>query len=110
MSEALDVGCHAVRNGKNVELELYARVISSSRESNTAKQHFVFADLLHGKHPDIEGVYEVWDGVKKWDDDSARFLGITERTSRLCRCVGSMKSNEAKWKLGRCRVHCWYLP
>jgi len=99
VSVALDTGCHAVRNGKNIVLELYARVISSSREAGTAKQHFVFADLSRNIPPYIEGTYEGWSGVEKWDENSAHFLDTTEKNSRICRCVGSMMREKAKWKM-----------
>lgn len=99
VGEALNTGCHAVRNGKNVVLELYARVTSSSREPGTAKQHFTLADLFHDNLPYIEGTYTAWKTVQKWDEDSARFLDTTEEKSRVCRCVGSMSRDKAKWKM-----------
>lgn len=99
VGEALNTGCHAVRNGKNVVLELYARFTSSSREPGTVKQHFTLVDLFHDNPPYIEGTYTAWKTVQKWDEDSARLLDTTEEKSRVCRCVGSMSRDKAKWKM-----------
>ncbi|GAB7349243.1 hypothetical protein MBLNU459_g8402t1 [Dothideomycetes sp. NU459] len=99
VGEALNISCQAARSGQNIVLELYARVTASWREPGTTKQHLVLADLYHGNPPYIDGTYEAWKGVPEWDEESARFLGASEEASQLCRCVGSMKKDRAKWKM-----------
>ncbi|TKA80062.1 hypothetical protein B0A49_02502 [Cryomyces minteri] len=98
LGEAINVGRQAVRTGRDVVIELYARVVSSSREENSLKQHFVFADLFSERSPELSGVYDLWKGVELWDYDSSRFLqpgaGI-----RMCRCIARMKRAESKWSL-----------
>ncbi|KAK4989198.1 hypothetical protein LTR50_003412 [Elasticomyces elasticus] len=98
IGEALNVGCAAVRNNRNMIIELYARVTLSFREPESVRQHFVFADLYHTRPPFLIGVYEVWKGVELWDFDSARFLDSNE-DGRLCRCIGRIKRDGTIWKL-----------
>lgn len=97
VGEALNIGRHAVRNGKPTIIELYARVASSWREPDSVKQHFVFSDLFHDHPPFMNGVYELWKGVELWDYDSGRFLNPSEQ-QRMCRCIGKMKRDGKKWK------------
>ncbi|KAF2181102.1 hypothetical protein K469DRAFT_713978 [Zopfia rhizophila CBS 207.26] len=93
VGEALNAGCQAARNGKNVMIELYAKVVSSWREPGTVKQHFVFCDLFHSNPPYITGCYELWKGVELWDYDSGRFM---QREKKMCRCIGKMKREGKK--------------
>lgn len=97
VGEALNVGRHAVRNGKPTIIELYARVASSWREPDSVKQHFVFSDLFHDHPPFMNGVYELWKGVEPWDYESRRFLNPSEQ-QRICRCIGKTKRDGKKWK------------
>ncbi len=97
VGEALNTGCNAARHGRNVIIELYARVTSSYRESKTDKQHFVFADLFHNHPPFLNGVYELWKGVELWDYDSSLFL-VASNVERMCRCVGRLKREGKGWK------------
>lgn len=97
VGEALNVGRHAVRNGKPTIIELYARIASSWREPDGVKQHFVFSDLFHDHPPFMNGVYELWKGVGLWDYESGRFLNPSEQ-QRICRCIGKTKINGKKWK------------
>ena len=94
IGEAIKFGCGAVRNGKDVIIELYARVLSSQREG--VKQHFVFCDLFHDRNPHINGVFEMWKGSELWDFDSSVFL---DREKMICRCIGKMKRDGKGWKL-----------
>ncbi|KAL2354856.1 hypothetical protein BJ546DRAFT_842947 [Cryomyces antarcticus] len=98
LGEAINVGRQAIRTGRDVVIELYARVVSSSREENSLKQDFVFADLFSERSPELNGVYDLWKGVELWDYDSSRFLqpgaGI-----RMCRCIARMKRDENEWSL-----------
>jgi len=51
LGEALNTGCHAVRNNRNIVLELYARIASSWRDDKPSrKQHFVIHDLTTTSH------------------------------------------------------------
>lgn len=98
VGEALNIGAKAVREGNDVILELYARLAASHRETNSVKQHFVFADLWAQRGPRLKGVYEVWKGSDIWDADSRAFLDAHE-TERLCRCIARMKKENHEWKL-----------
>lgn len=98
VGEAINVGCQAVRVGRTVVIELYARVTSSWREQNGVRQHFVFADLFHNRPPYVNGMYELWKGAELWDYDSQRFLDPSDST-KMCRCIGKMKREDHKWKL-----------
>ncbi|KAK8217534.1 hypothetical protein M8818_001292 [Zalaria obscura] len=104
VGEALNTGCNAVRNNRDVALELYARVTSSWREPNSVKQHLVFTDLYNDRPPYISGTYELWKGVELWDYDSSRFL-VPLEGGRLCRCIGRMRRDGSKWKLTV--LHIW---
>ncbi|KAF2802255.1 uncharacterized protein BDZ99DRAFT_469029 [Mytilinidion resinicola] len=96
IGEAFNLGCNAVRSGKTVIIELYARVSSSWREDGI-KQHFVFADLFHTHPPFLEGSYELWKDSDLWDYDSGRFLH--DGAAKMCRCIGKMKKDGKKWAL-----------
>lgn len=96
VGEAIKAGCGAVRQGKDVLIELYARVAASWREEQGVKQHFVFCDLYHDHKPFINGVFELWKGCELWDVDSSRFL---KREKVMCRCIGKMRRDGADWKM-----------
>jgi hypothetical protein len=96
VGEALRAGSHAVRWSQDAIVELYARVVFSSR--NGWKQHFQFADLFHDRPPFLSGTYEIFHGVDLWERDGGRFL-TEEGKGKMCRCVGRMKRAGANWKL-----------
>lgn len=96
LGEALNVGSHAVRNSKNVLLELYARVASSVREGR--KQRFVFKDLYHDKPPHLEGDFELWSQSRLWDLDGKAFLNA-EGAGVMCRAIARMKRDGTKWRM-----------
>jgi len=98
IGEALNNGCNAARVNRNLIIELYARVVCSTRHSEKPEQRFIFADLFHNRPPFIEGTYAGWKGVELWEFDSAPFLGPNGR-GRLCRCVARMKRDGAAWSL-----------
>ncbi|KAF2200298.1 hypothetical protein GQ43DRAFT_441699 [Delitschia confertaspora ATCC 74209] len=98
IGEALNAGCGGTREGKDVVVELYARVASSSREAQSVKQHFVFYDLFHDRPPFMNGVYELWKGVELWNSDSSRFLNSTQE-KKMCRCIGKMKREGRAWQM-----------
>ncbi|CAK1354355.1 unnamed protein product [Cercospora beticola] len=100
LGEALNVGHQAVRMNIDVTIELYARVTSSWREEPSGrKQHFVFADLFHGKSPQLEGVFELHSQAILWNTDSETFLDAVG-SSTMCRAIGKMKRDaDRKWRL-----------
>ena len=101
VGEALNVGCHAVRNNKNAILELYARVVASHREESPGrKQHFAFRDLYHDKLPYLEGTSELWNQSRLWELDGRSFLAADKSDCGvMCRVVGRMKRDGRLWRL-----------
>jgi hypothetical protein len=97
VGEAINAGCGAVKNGKNVVLELYARILSTERTET--KQHFVFCDLFHSKPPYIHAEYDatIWKSVDRHEYDARRFL--QGDGYKMCRCIGKMKRNGNEWML-----------
>ncbi|KAF2009443.1 hypothetical protein BU24DRAFT_428351 [Aaosphaeria arxii CBS 175.79] len=95
VGEAIKVGRDAVKNEKDVLIEMYARVASSSRTET--KQSFEFRDLFHDKPPHIMGEYHaaIWKSVKLYNVDSARLL----KGNKMCRCIGQMKRDMDGYKL-----------
>ncbi|KAK5680015.1 hypothetical protein LTS10_007963 [Elasticomyces elasticus] len=99
IGEALNAGCLAVRNNKNVLLELYARVTASHREEKPGRhQHLVFHDLYHDKPPYLTGTYDLWDQSRLWELDSRTFLS-SSAAGTVCRAIARMKRDGTKWKL-----------
>ncbi|KAI9781759.1 MAG: hypothetical protein M1839_005752 [Geoglossum umbratile] len=96
VGEALRAGSHAGRWGQDAIIELYARVVFSSRDG--WKQHFQFADLFHDRPPFLSGTYEIFHGTNLWERDSARFLA-EDGSGKMCRCIGRMRRAGADWKL-----------
>ncbi|KAH0545210.1 hypothetical protein FGG08_000664 [Glutinoglossum americanum] len=96
IGEAICAGSHAGRWGQDAVIELYARVVFSSR--GDWKQHFQFADLFHDRPPFLNGTYEVFHGVELWERDSGRFL-TEEGKGKMCRCLGRMRRDGHGWKL-----------
>jgi hypothetical protein len=99
IGEALNVGCQAVRENKNVLLELHARVTKSWREPKPGRhQHFVLHDLYHDKPPHLHGTFALYDQSPLWNMDSRHFLGI-QNQGRICRLIGKMKRHGPTWKI-----------
>lgn len=101
IGEALNAASAASRTGTDVLIELYARVISSSREEGRWKQHFEFADLFSGhKPPFLSGTYDLWKGVPLWETDARSFLG-DDGKGRLARVVGKItRDKESRaWRM-----------
>jgi hypothetical protein len=95
VGEALNAGCHAVRNNCNLVLELYARVTSSWREPKpSGKQHFIINDLYHDKPPFINGTFELWGQSVLWEQDSKLFL-----RADAAGMIARMKRDGTKWRL-----------
>ncbi|KAI9769076.1 MAG: hypothetical protein M1840_004427 [Geoglossum simile] len=96
VGEALRAGSYAGHWGQDAIIELYARVVFSSRDE--WKQHFQFADLFHDRPPLLTGTYEIFHGVDLWERDSGRFL-TEDGKDKMCRCIGRMKRVGGNWKL-----------
>ncbi|ORY02660.1 hypothetical protein BCR34DRAFT_574003 [Clohesyomyces aquaticus] len=95
IGEAINAGRSAVRDGKNVIIELYARVLNSHRDET--RQLFTFCDLYHVKPPHVNGVYDgaIWKAVELFNYDAGRLLH--EHT--MCRIIGKMKRDGQQWHL-----------
>ena len=99
IGEVLNVGCQAVRTSKNVLLELYARVIFSSREEKPVRrQHFLLKDLYHDNPPHVNGTFDLWDQSRLWDLDSEAFL-VPRKEGITCRVIARMRRDGQKWRL-----------
>ncbi|SLM36985.1 hypothetical protein LPUS_06706 [Lasallia pustulata] len=101
IGEALNAASAASRASNDVLIELYARVIYSTREAGHWKQQFEFADLFTSdKPPFLSGTYDLWKGVPLWEHDSRAFLG-EDGKGRLARVVGKISRDvESKaWKM-----------
>lgn len=92
VGEAINAASTASRKSLNATVELYARVVRSSRTD--FKQHFLFADLFTDKPPHLQGTYGVWKGVELWEQDADVFLGHDNR-GKMCRVVGTVKIKES---------------
>ena len=95
IGEAINAGCHAGRHGKDVLIELYARVLSSERYDE--KQYFTFCDLFHAKPPYMQGTYTaaIYRSSELFNFDSGRFL-VDDK--RMCRSIGKMKRDGYRWE------------
>ncbi|KUJ12309.1 uncharacterized protein LY89DRAFT_785697 [Mollisia scopiformis] len=79
--------CHALK--ENAVIELYARVILSSREPGTTKQHFQFADLWHDRPPLPSGILANYKSPELLQRESGKFIGASE--GMMARCFGRLK-------------------
>lgn len=94
IGEALNAGCQAVRTGKDVLLELYARVKHYYRDGRG--QHFVLHDLYHDRAPYLTATCGLWDQSLGSEDDEE---------GTMCRVIGRMKRDGgAKWKVEVLRI------
>lgn len=94
IGEALNAAAVASRTNVDSIIELYARVVSSSREASEGyKQSFQFADLFTDKPPYLSGTYIFWKGVDLWDNDSRGLIGEQGR-GKMVRVLGRIKRKE----------------
>ena len=94
IGEALNAAAVASRTNVDAIIELYARVVTSSREvSGGCKQSFQFADLFTNKPPYLCGTYTLWKGVELWDFDSRGLVGEPGR-GKMVRVLGRIKRKE----------------
>lgn len=95
IGEAINAASQTSRSNINAVVELYTRVIASSREANGGyKQMFQFADLFTDKPPYLSGTSTIWKGVGLWDQDSRVFVGEAAK-GKMCRVVGRVKKGES---------------
>lgn len=94
IGEIINAASHVAKSGQNVLFELYARVLSSQRD--TVNQHFIFGDLFHSNPPHLHGEYSatIWRGLELHETDSGFFL---DQTKLPCRCIGKMKRIKKGW-------------
>lgn len=102
LGPALNTGCAAARstNPNGIIIELYASVISSTRDLQMSTQHFVLADIYHPDRPPyINATFKGWKWMELWEKECAMFLGEGGK-GKLCRCLGQMK-REGGGKTGK---------
>lgn len=94
VGEALNAAAVASRTNVDAIIELYARIITSSREASGGyKQFFQFGDVFTDKPPYLNGTYTFWKGVDLWNNDSKNFLG-EEGRGKMARVLGRIKRKE----------------
>ena len=73
--------------GTMLRVELYARVVKSSRNTQTKIQDFTLADLFFPQRPpNLQAAYSLWTDSQLFDNDSGAFLGCAEE-GKLCRAI-----------------------
>lgn len=97
IGEAVNAGCQALRQSRDVILELYARITASWREPvSGGKQHFVIRDLYHNKPPQLRGSYSFWSQNQLWELDSNVFLDSSARADGVrARLMGRLKRDDS---------------
>lgn len=96
IGEALNAAAVSSRANVDSIIELYARVLSSSREASGGyKQFFQFGDLFTNKPPYLSGNYTFWKGVPLWDNDSKELVG-EEGRGMMVRVSGRIKKKEPR--------------
>ena len=100
IGEGLNAAAVASRTNVDAIVELYARIVSSSREASGGyKQHFQFGDLFTDKPPYLSGSYTLWKGVGIWDNDSKELVGEQGR-GKMVRVLGRIKKKEPRNEQG----------
>ena len=100
IGEGLNAAAVASRTNVDAIVELYARIVSSSREASGGyKQLFQFGDLFTDKPPYLSGLYTLWKGVRLWDNDSKELTGEQGR-GKMVRVLGRIKKKEPRHEQG----------
>ena len=100
IGEGLNAAAVASRTNVDAIVELYARIVSSSREASGGyKQLFQFGDLFTDKPPYLSGLYTLWKGVGLWDNDSKELAGEHGR-GKMVRVLGRIKKKEPRPEQG----------
>ena len=100
IGEGLNAAAVASRTNVDAIVELYARIVSSSREASGGyKQHFLFGDLFTDKPPYLSGLYTLWKGIGLWDNDSKELAGEQGR-GKMVRVLGRIKKKEPRHEQG----------
>jgi hypothetical protein len=105
IGEAINVGSRAIKENKNIVIEIYARVNSSHRDENSLKQHFQLINLYHDRPPYLNATYDLWKDNELWEKDSRTFLEQSN-SKKLCRCIGRMKRDDQQ-KLVLILLNIW---
>ncbi|RFU30194.1 hypothetical protein B7463_g6121, partial [Scytalidium lignicola] len=90
IGEMLREGGRCNAKKQSAIIELYTRVIFSSREPKIMKQHFKFADLFHDRPPFPSGVILNYNTTGLMEIETSRFL---EGESVLARCLGTLQKD-----------------
>ena len=96
IGEALNEGCQAVRLGRDMLIELYARVIESRSEENSV-QRLQLHDCFHDRPPFLDAVLDDGKDYKLWSR-SANGTMMAEGSGTLCKLVGKMRRRDLKWE------------
>ena len=105
LGEAINATSQSLRAGHPVQVELYARVLSSLRVGE--EQHFRFADLWYNSSKGglvVEGKWTGWKGLEVWEGDGNVFLDCNrsgkDEEGIMCRVVGRLERKaEGGWRL-----------
>lgn len=99
IGEALNIGCDAARNNKNVVLELFARLESTDRSFDGGRgRAFTLGDLYHFRPPKIMAVQIPCKEDALWDQFDVEILQDMQNASLICRCLGRMKRQKNAWQ------------
>ena len=88
IGEMFNGGVRCSSLGQDVVIELFARVMFSSREAGSTKQHFQFADLWHDRPPYPNGLLTNYKITGLAESESKVFLAEKEK---MARCLGRFK-------------------
>lgn len=95
IGEAINEGHRALRTNQNVVIELYARVVNATKESEAA-QIFTLCDLFHDRPPFLKSMFEPTKDMALWEYDSSHLHQSSQHQKKLCRCIGKMRLVDRK--------------
>lgn len=104
IGEMLKEGARCAREGQDAVIELFARVTHSSREPNTTRQYFHFADAFHDRPPFANGLLQDFRVSRLVERESHVFLGPEKDC--LARCLGRLHKDSqcGRWTLHILRI------
>ncbi|KAK3381301.1 hypothetical protein B0H63DRAFT_524030 [Podospora didyma] len=93
IGQLVNEGARCFSTQKDVTFELYARIMSSSREPFSRVQHFRFMDLFKEQLPYPTGTLTGWKMGSLLDRQCSVFLtgAQQQQTKRMCRCICKLK-------------------
>lgn len=99
IGEALNIGCDAARNNRNIVLELFARLESTGSSSDGGRgRTFTFGDLYHFRPPKLTAVEIPCKEDALWKRFDGEILKGMQSASLICRCLGRMKRHKDTWQ------------